>query len=746
MVRKLQIKSTEIAATSETVRRGVYPRNKGGVMVRGTKKFWVNVLVFHIVLTLWGSILLYGYPYIYNHPYLGSGYSWFQVAIIADPHIGDRYIYGDKDYSTPGWDDDPLPQSQEGELEEALRACVDWINSNRYYERIKYVFVLGDLTDSGEKSEQWKAYEILDELLVPWIPLLGNHDVWPYVSSSNKAPEEQSDYHFHNIFTPQYDYLSVVLKNFTKCPAPDWNFEVDPDHNSYFQNFAFDSDYGDWHFMCLDFNARDDALNGEGVGGDAEVFEFNVDDEISAIKVYNSDSRGVILYDDVDYGDWSETFFGDDPNIGDNWIGDRVSSVRIVGNCSVTLYDKDNYQSSGALDVSGNISRLGNYGFNDRASSISVDNGFMGSYVILYEDYNYGGDSEVIIRDDATFYENKVGNDRVSSVKLVGCATCRLYRDTGYGGGYISITQSGNLPSSWNDEASSIRVYNITSRGIVLYGDYDYKGRQQTFFYNDANLSGDYIGDNATSSVHVVGGANCTLYDGTNYYDSGRLTLTSSCSNLYQYDFNDKTRSIDVSNTYKNGRVVLYRGTSYSGTSETFIYNDDNLGDNQIGSDVAKSIRIYPGGSGCYTRLYEHNGYGGHRLELHESNPDLSENLTYRWWRDHLRNYPNKQSGNILLFAHHPIYVNDIWAFTGGEKDAVTDVLYPYRNSIGAQFCGHVHGHWSWDQEYDVKHWNDEVICRGYFVDAVKEWVDYGGFMRLVRLYFNSTVKEKKID
>lgn len=46
------------------------------------------------------------------------------------------------------------------------------------YDRMlpKGVFVTGDLTASALYEEFFKCREILDQLIVPWWPLLGNHD------------------------------------------------------------------------------------------------------------------------------------------------------------------------------------------------------------------------------------------------------------------------------------------------------------------------------------------------------------------------------------------------------------------------------------------------------------------------------------------------------------------------------------------------------------------------------------------
>ncbi|MGB9721812.1 MAG: metallophosphoesterase, partial [bacterium] len=398
--------------------------------MRNLKYLWIAGAFIFIIK------MLYADPYV-DETWLGSGNEWCQFVIIADPHIGAEF----SDYGTPGWNDSPPDINNEGYDAAILRGVVNWINTHRISERIRFVIVLGDLTQSAEISELLKAREILNNLEAPWIPLLGNHDVWPYISASNKAPEDLSDSYFHNIFASQYQYLAAVLPNFVKCPVPIWNWEVDPDHNSYFQNFAFDYPTGNkiWHFICLDFNARDDAPNGKGVAGEADLHTLNMDNQTSSIKIYNTDSRGVILYDEANpasYEGRSEVLFDNDPDLRNNYIqNDAASSIRLVGNCTIQLHRDVNYKGS-IVKTSTNISDLGAsaYQFNDKTSSVKVNNGYLGGHLIVYEDVNYGGKAEIFIASDRYLPENYIGNDKISSFIITGPCKVTFYKDVNFGG------------------------------------------------------------------------------------------------------------------------------------------------------------------------------------------------------------------------------------------------------------------------------------------------------------------------
>jgi PKD repeat protein len=135
---------------------------------------------------------------------------YWTFAIITDLHIG--YCYGD--YGTSGWDDS---DGQGYWLTLRLYKIVDWINEHAESDNIHFVVILGDISDTGEKSELLKAREILNRLNVPYIPLIGNHDVWPYTqreegrfwrdmrggSIKELAPMAVGDQFFYEVFWKQ---------------------------------------------------------------------------------------------------------------------------------------------------------------------------------------------------------------------------------------------------------------------------------------------------------------------------------------------------------------------------------------------------------------------------------------------------------------------------------------------------------------------------------------------------------------
>ncbi len=313
------------------------------------------------------------------------------------------------------------------------------------------------------------------------------------------------------------------------------------------------------------------------------------------------------------------------------------------------------------------------------------------------------------------------------------------------------------MPSGWNDEVSSIKIENCNSRGVILYEDVGIDNNnncQLTLCYNDNNLGDNQPSFNdKTSAVRIVGFCEAILYVDADY--KGFLEATGpSFYKLSDYNLNNEVSSIEVVNGYKNGRIELYTDESYTGNKEIFIYDDKSLWDNYIWDSTASSIKVYPGANGCYARLYTNSNYSGVNMSFNENDLRLSENGPYAWWADHLRNYPYKGDENILIFAHHPLYINSNM-FNSLEYNKIASLLYPYKNSVNAWFAGHYHyrlsdgswwppwnGGWVNGTQWDIIY-NNAVVARGYFVDANAYWSGpfYTGYIMLVRLQYSSGLK-----
>ena len=174
----------------------------------------------------------------------------FSFAIITDLHIGRGY----PDYDGEGFDDGY--GGEEYYLTERLRNVVKWIIQNKDNIQcenatcsIKFLVILGDIADSGEKSEFLKAKEILDELNnhgIPYVPVLGNHDVWPKTDLGKKAEFPLGANYFEEIFFNENATNTKLLKE-----------ELNLDKKGFqYKNFIFK--FGGINFIVLDFITRKD--------------------------------------------------------------------------------------------------------------------------------------------------------------------------------------------------------------------------------------------------------------------------------------------------------------------------------------------------------------------------------------------------------------------------------------------------------------------------------------------------------
>lgn len=193
----------------------------------------------------------------------------FSFAIVTDMHVGD----GLPDHGTPGYDDsgETPNDAADNDLEAVLK-----VNAAKDAYDIRFVLVLGDLTDSGERSEMVSAGAVLGHLEVPWFPILGNHDTWPYVWNGDVFEETTGpigDRFFIEVYA---DRFAAMDKDFDEVVAPascEVLDQVTQDIPPCLINFAFS--YQGVRFICLDFNTRLPAPpQYPGIGPEADLFDM----------------------------------------------------------------------------------------------------------------------------------------------------------------------------------------------------------------------------------------------------------------------------------------------------------------------------------------------------------------------------------------------------------------------------------------------------------------------------------------
>ena len=216
------------------------------------------------VLPVWGQQVVF-----YNqNPILGKPHD-FAFVHLTDTHIGEGDEDGD--YGSYGWLDEP-PQGDIGYSAIRLRKTVRAINAYADSLHIKFVVVTGDITDSGERSEFLKFKEIMDELKVPYIPLIGNHDMWPY-TKHDESPTPCGDSLITAIFEEQFQKAATFFTDWDNGTRTVRTINPENGTYNYFQNFSFT--YKGYVFLLTDFGTRMHAEPGElGVGPQADLHDF----------------------------------------------------------------------------------------------------------------------------------------------------------------------------------------------------------------------------------------------------------------------------------------------------------------------------------------------------------------------------------------------------------------------------------------------------------------------------------------
>ncbi|MHA2214421.1 MAG: NosD domain-containing protein [Candidatus Hodarchaeales archaeon] len=159
--------------------------------------------------------------------------SAWTFAIITDLHIGRGYEdYNGEDYY----------------LTKRLKDTVNWIYENRKTRNIKFVAVLGDISENGKFNELLKARQILDRGLkeIPFFPTIGNHDSRGFTTDGHGGSNSYNIIFNTHFFQQQFNKLGLADNQ--------RDFQDDDLQGNDLQNYAFH--YGGINFLGLDFVKR----------------------------------------------------------------------------------------------------------------------------------------------------------------------------------------------------------------------------------------------------------------------------------------------------------------------------------------------------------------------------------------------------------------------------------------------------------------------------------------------------------
>lgn len=227
-------------------------------------------LLLSIVFTCYCFVSLGQNPKVkINNIGKANGEPAFSFVHITDVHIGEHIPGGD--YGTKGYFDS-LSGNEGGYSVERLRYSISWINKHYKEQGIKFVIVSGDITDSGEKSEFYQFKKMMDSLEVPYVPLMGNHDAWPYNRFGTEASYACGDSIMNEIFASTFENLKSTFTVNSDSRLTAWK---NPESNStaYLQNFSLS--YMEYNLVFLDFNPRYHVRKDEpGIGPEAQLMDY----------------------------------------------------------------------------------------------------------------------------------------------------------------------------------------------------------------------------------------------------------------------------------------------------------------------------------------------------------------------------------------------------------------------------------------------------------------------------------------
>ncbi|SDT53663.1 Peptidase inhibitor family I36 [Paenibacillaceae bacterium GAS479] len=190
----------------------------------------------------------------------------------------------------------------------------------------------------------------------------------------------------------------------------------------------------------------------------ADLSTLGQDNTITSVRVDRADQTdGVYVYEHDNFTGKRVRLTGDEPRMSLTNVGnDSASSIQIVGNYRVEVYDDVNFQgNSYQYNVNGSAS-LGGWG--DRISSIKVIPTTNENGVFVYQHSNYEGKFMRLTSDVSDMGGSILGNDQISSVRTVGPYKAVIYENENYQGNSITYTSSNPSLGGWNDKASSIKI------------------------------------------------------------------------------------------------------------------------------------------------------------------------------------------------------------------------------------------------------------------------------------------------
>ncbi len=220
---------------------------------------------------------------------------------------------------------------------------------------------------------------------------------------------------------------------------------------------------------------------------------------------------------------------------------DRISSIRVPEGWSVTVYKSHDFDGSHETYTS-DVRCLPEK-FNDAISSIRVYKSKSSSGVTIYSGCDLKGDKQVMREGDYRDRDIKIGNDRISSIRVPNGWSVTVYKSNNFEGSSETYTRDVRcLEDKFNDAISSLRVHRSGS-------NHSLQTRNSQGHNNRATHSN-------SVTYNARGQVPCKLGRGrpTSNCDFGVVRRGSGDADVYIKRGNGQQRII----YFQNGRAVGY--------------------------------------------------------------------------------------------------------------------------------------------------------------------------------------------
>lgn len=205
-------------------------------------------------------------------------------------------------------------------------------------------------------------------------------------------------------------------------------------------------------------------------------------------------NQGACFYEDTNFrGNYFCIRQGDRLQSLPSGMGDKISSVRVLGNAEVTVFRDSNMRGRSARLIN-DVRDLRGEGWNDQISSVDVTTGRD------YSDYGGFGRGRGRARGRAQ-QDRGWGNDRTPiwgrNEQTPREGAC-FYEDADFRGQYFCVPRGATytaLPRGFNDRISSIRVFDSEVR---IFQNQNFRGRSQEIHSDIRDLRGNWR-DNVSS-------------------------------------------------------------------------------------------------------------------------------------------------------------------------------------------------------------------------------------------------------